>query len=42
MKDQVNALTDAEIPGAYLNSSLSFAEYKATVRRRQSSVTPSL
>jgi ATP-dependent DNA helicase RecQ len=33
MKDQVNALSDAEIPGAYLNSSLSFAEYKATIAR---------
>ncbi|MDR2486253.1 MAG: DNA helicase RecQ [Treponema sp.] len=33
MKDQVNALSDAEIPGAYLNSSLSFAEYRTTIAR---------
>ncbi|MDR0568684.1 MAG: DNA helicase RecQ [Spirochaetaceae bacterium] len=33
MKDQVHALSDAEIPGAYLNSSLSFSEYQNTVAR---------
>ncbi|MDR0561742.1 MAG: DNA helicase RecQ [Spirochaetaceae bacterium] len=33
MKDQVNALTDAAIRGAYLNSSLSYSEYKNTILR---------
>jgi ATP-dependent DNA helicase RecQ len=33
MKDQVNALTDAGVPAALLNSSLSAAEYGATINR---------
>jgi ATP-dependent DNA helicase RecQ len=33
MKDQVNALTEAGVPAAYLNSSLSSAEYGETIRR---------
>ncbi|GHV88600.1 ATP-dependent DNA helicase RecQ [Spirochaetia bacterium] len=33
MKDQVNALEDAEIPAAYLNSSLSPDEYSDTIFR---------
>jgi ATP-dependent DNA helicase RecQ len=33
MQDQVNALSEAEILGAYLNSSLSSAEYHATLAR---------
>jgi ATP-dependent DNA helicase RecQ len=33
MKDQVNALQDAAIPAAYLNSSLSLGEYGQTISR---------
>ncbi|MDR2536020.1 MAG: DNA helicase RecQ [Treponema sp.] len=33
MKDQVNALTDMDIAGAYLNSSLTADEYKAAITR---------
>ncbi|MDR2633731.1 MAG: DNA helicase RecQ [Treponema sp.] len=33
MKDQVNALQDGGIPGAYLNSSLAPGEYQATLSR---------
>ncbi|MDR0376499.1 MAG: DNA helicase RecQ [Spirochaetaceae bacterium] len=33
MKDQVNALQDADIPAAYLNSSLSPGEYGETISR---------
>jgi ATP-dependent DNA helicase RecQ len=33
MKDQVNALQDADIPAAYLNSSLSPSEYTQTITR---------
>ncbi|MDR1956486.1 MAG: DNA helicase RecQ [Treponema sp.] len=33
MKDQVNALQDGDIPGAYLNSSLTLGEYHETISR---------
>jgi ATP-dependent DNA helicase RecQ len=33
MKDQVNALQDGDIPGAYLNSSLAREAYQATINR---------
>jgi ATP-dependent DNA helicase RecQ len=33
MKDQVNALQDGDIPGAYLNSSLTWEAYQETISR---------
>ncbi|MDR3113888.1 MAG: DNA helicase RecQ [Treponema sp.] len=33
MKDQVNALTEGDIPGAFLNSSLQPGDYHATINR---------
>ena len=36
MKDQVNALTQAGVPAAFINSSLSLAQYEAALRRAES------